>query len=94
MKRLVSSGTTLFAILFRILDWTYPNTRMEEFALETTDESVKQVRKIKTEIQCESHNQTTVELQWLEPRWLVYHGWVEYVLESAGISSKYDKRIT
>ena len=32
----------------------------------------------------------TVELQWLEPRWLVYHGWVEHVLESAGISSKYD----
>ena len=22
----------------------------------------------------------TVELQWLEPRWLVYHGWVEHVL--------------
>ena len=35
----------------------------------------------------------TVELQWLEPRWLVYHGWVEHVLESAGISSKYDIRI-
>ena len=35
----------------------------------------------------------TVELQWLEPRWLVYHGWVEHILESAGISSKYDIRI-
>ena len=35
----------------------------------------------------------TVELQWLEPRWLVYHGWVEHVLKSAGISSKYDIRI-
>ena len=35
----------------------------------------------------------TVELQWLKPRWLVYHGWVEHVLESAGISSKYDKQI-
>ena len=32
----------------------------------------------------------TVELQWLEPRWLVYHGWVKHVLESAGVSSKYD----
>ena len=36
---------------------------------------------------------STVELQWLEPRWLVYHGWVEHVLESTGISSKYDIRI-
>ena len=35
----------------------------------------------------------TVELQWLEPRWLVYHGWVEHVLVAAGISSKYDIRI-
>ena len=35
----------------------------------------------------------TVELQWLEPRWLVYHGWVEHVLESSGISSKYDTPI-
>ena len=35
----------------------------------------------------------TVELQWFEPRWLVYQEWVEHVLESAGISSKYDIRI-
>ena len=34
----------------------------------------------------------TVELQWLEPRWLVYQG-LEHVIESAGISSKYDIRI-
>ena len=35
----------------------------------------------------------TAELQWFEPRRLVYHGSVEHVPESAGISSKYDIRI-
>ena len=38
-------------------------------------------------------NTYTAELQWLEHRRLVYHGWVEHVLESAVISSKYDIRI-
>ena len=28
--------------------------------------------------------QITVELQWLEHRWLVYHGYFELVLESLG----------
>ena len=27
---------------------------------------------------------STVELQWLEHRWLVYHGYFELVLESQG----------
>ena len=31
--------------------------------------------------------QTTVELQWLEHRWLVYHGCFELVLESLGNKS-------
>ena len=35
----------------------------------------------------------TVELQWLEPRWLVDHGWLEHVIESTWISSKYDIRV-
>ena len=28
-------------------------------------------------------NLSTVELQWLKPRWLIHHGWIEHVLESA-----------
>ena len=35
----------------------------------------------------ESYNKlNTVELQWLEYRWLVYHGCFELVLESLGIT--------
>ena len=30
------------------------------------------------------NNNSTVELQWIEHRWLVYHGYFEIVLESLG----------